>query len=110
MKFRIIFDGLPGPEGGRFVEVENDQGKSINAGEWSVEGRFYVLTIDAQSGDALKIARINAATVAATAEIEGMKAVNAQYALGGDPPPRDEADFEKVAKALRNEIREILRS
>ncbi len=30
----IIFDGPPGPTGGRFVEVETDDGKSINAGEW----------------------------------------------------------------------------
>ena len=30
----IIFDGPPGPESGRFVEVETDDGKSINAGEW----------------------------------------------------------------------------
>ena len=31
----IIFDGPPGPEAGRFVEVETDDGKSLNAGEWS---------------------------------------------------------------------------
>jgi hypothetical protein len=31
----IIFDGPPGPEAGRFVEVETDDGKSINAGQWS---------------------------------------------------------------------------
>ena len=30
----IVFDGPPGPEAGRFVEVETDDGKSINAGEW----------------------------------------------------------------------------
>lgn len=30
----IIFDGPPAPESGRFVEVETDDGKSINAGEW----------------------------------------------------------------------------
>ena len=30
----IIFDGPPGPESGRFVEVETDDGHSINAGEW----------------------------------------------------------------------------
>lgn len=31
----IIFDGPPGPVAGRFVEVETDDGKSINAGEWA---------------------------------------------------------------------------
>jgi hypothetical protein len=30
----IIFDGPPGPEAGRFVEVETDDGKSIKIGEW----------------------------------------------------------------------------
>lgn len=30
----IIFDGPPGPEAGRFVEVENDAGASISVGEW----------------------------------------------------------------------------
>jgi hypothetical protein len=30
----IIFDGPPGPEAGRFVEVETDNGESLNAGEW----------------------------------------------------------------------------
>ena len=29
----IIFDGPPGPEGGRFVEVE-DGGKSVSIGRW----------------------------------------------------------------------------
>ena len=29
----IVFDGPPGPESGRFVEVERD-GKSIRLGEW----------------------------------------------------------------------------
>jgi hypothetical protein len=30
----IVFDGPPGHESGRFVEVENDSGASINFGEW----------------------------------------------------------------------------
>jgi len=30
----IIFDGPPGPEGGRFIEVETDDGKSVRVGEW----------------------------------------------------------------------------
>jgi hypothetical protein len=42
----IIFDGPPGPECGRFVEVEDGNGKSINAGEWleSLNG-FHTLRI-----------------------------------------------------------------
>lgn len=31
----VVFDGPPGPEAGRFVEVETDDGRSINAGNWS---------------------------------------------------------------------------
>lgn len=34
----VIFDGPPGPESGRFVEVETDDGCSINAGEWVSRG------------------------------------------------------------------------
>jgi len=30
----IVFDGPPGPVGGRFVEVENAEGASIRFGEW----------------------------------------------------------------------------
>jgi len=30
----VIFDGPPSHESGRFVEVEDDAGRSINAGEW----------------------------------------------------------------------------
>lgn len=42
----IVFDGPPGHESGRFVEVEDEGGKSINAGEWikRADG-FWVLRI-----------------------------------------------------------------
>lgn len=30
----VVFDGPPGPEGGRFVEVVTDDGKSLRIGEW----------------------------------------------------------------------------
>jgi hypothetical protein len=30
----LVFDGPPGPEGCRFVEVENSSGRSIRIGEW----------------------------------------------------------------------------
>jgi len=30
----IIFDGPPGHDAGCFVEVETDDGKSVNAGKW----------------------------------------------------------------------------
>ena len=41
----IVFDGPPGPESGRFVEVERN-GRSINFGEWvHREDGFWVLRI-----------------------------------------------------------------
>ena len=44
----IVFDGPPGPESGRFVEVENSQGKSISFGEWKVRADgYWVLRIPA---------------------------------------------------------------
>jgi hypothetical protein len=42
---RIVFDGPPGPEAGRFVEVEDESGKSVSVGEWSQEGDYWYLTI-----------------------------------------------------------------
>ena len=33
-EIRIVFDGPPGHESGRFVEVEDAEGHGINAGEW----------------------------------------------------------------------------
>ncbi|TDW95370.1 MULTISPECIES: hypothetical protein [Kribbella] len=30
----VIFDGPPAPDAGRFVEVEDDRGRSLSIGEW----------------------------------------------------------------------------
>ena len=47
MALNIVIDGRPGiahdgaaiqPEGGRFVDVENDFGESVSVGEWSENG------------------------------------------------------------------------
>lgn len=44
----IVFDGPPGPESGRFVEVEDASGKSINFGQWvKREDGYWVLRIAA---------------------------------------------------------------
>ena len=40
----IVFDGPPGPESGRFVEVEQN-GKGINFGEWVQDGIFWKLKL-----------------------------------------------------------------
>lgn len=43
----VVFDGPPGPEAGRFVEVENDEGHSINFGEWvKRDDGYWVLRIN----------------------------------------------------------------
>lgn len=41
----IIFDGPPGHESGRFVEVENDQGASISVGKWGESDGLWALRI-----------------------------------------------------------------
>ncbi len=33
-EIRIVFDGPPGPESGRFVECEDASGRSVSLGEW----------------------------------------------------------------------------
>ena len=37
----ILFDGPPGPEAGRFVEVEDETGNSIGVGEWIARNDGY---------------------------------------------------------------------
>lgn len=42
----VVFDGPPGPEAGRFVEVENALGHGFNAGKWvQREDGYWVLRI-----------------------------------------------------------------
>lgn len=41
--FFIVFDGPPGPEGGRFVEVETQPGISIRVGAWTQRDGFWLL-------------------------------------------------------------------
>jgi hypothetical protein len=40
---RILFDGPPSHESGRFIEVENEKGESISFGEWVEQGDYWVL-------------------------------------------------------------------
>lgn len=42
---QIRFDGPPGPEAGRFVEVEDIDGKGIRIGEWVQDGEYWLLVI-----------------------------------------------------------------
>ena len=46
----IVFDGPPGHESGRFVEVEDEKGASFRAGEWIQRpDGFWALRLTAQS-------------------------------------------------------------
>jgi len=42
---KIRFDGPPGPEAGRFVEVEDRHGKSISAGYWEQDADYWLLNL-----------------------------------------------------------------
>ena len=48
----VVFDGPPGPDPGRFVEVENPEtGESIKLGKWfEIDGLWY-LAFDAALGE-----------------------------------------------------------
>ena len=45
LAINIVFDGPPGLEAGRFVDVELDNGESINAGEWIQRRNYWMLRI-----------------------------------------------------------------
>lgn len=49
-ELRVVFDGPPGPEGGRFVECENARGESVTVGEWRKrdDGRWELLLDQAE--------------------------------------------------------------
>lgn len=75
----IVFDGPPSHESGRFVEVENADGKSIKAGEWIERpDGFWALRLPSHANlmDALEaIARGNfsgASTLAVTGDWHGI--------------------------------------
>jgi len=51
----IVFDGPPGHQSGRFVEVENDKGKSIELGTWvKRDDGFWALRIKREDREALQ--------------------------------------------------------
>jgi hypothetical protein len=45
----IVFDGPPGPDGPRFIEAEDSEGRSITVGQWREYGTsgHWALTIPA---------------------------------------------------------------
>lgn len=58
----IVFDGPPGHESGRFVEVENAEGRSVHVGEWLQRSDgYWVLRIE-QAADSQGPLRAERAT------------------------------------------------
>lgn len=52
----VIFDGPPGPEAGRFVEVEDEYGQSIRVGRWFKRGDdFWALEIEIGQAEAVEL-------------------------------------------------------
>lgn len=51
MQVDVVFDGPPGPEPGRFVEVEDMSGASIRVGQWIDRGDgYWALRLDVEEG------------------------------------------------------------
>ena len=57
-ELRIVFDGPPAHESGRFVEVEDSNGRSVNAGEWRSrpDGLFELVLPSCQCRERSKLA------------------------------------------------------
>lgn len=58
---RVIFDGPPGPESGRFVECEDENGASIRIGQWAeIDEGFWELRIPFRDARDIQIAALKA--------------------------------------------------
>ena len=44
-ELHIVFDGPPGPEAGRFVEVETASSRGVRAGRWEARGDYWHLIL-----------------------------------------------------------------
>ena len=44
-ELHIVFDGPPGPEAGRFVEVEDAAGHGLKRGRWEQHGEYWHLIL-----------------------------------------------------------------
>ena len=60
MKIQIRFDGPPEHIAGRFIEVEDESGRSISVGEWTQDGSDWLLKID--TDDLLQTSQIDRLT------------------------------------------------
>lgn len=81
----IVCDGPPGPEAGRFVEVEDDTGCSIRLGEWIQRSDgYWVLrfpdfrAINAELLAALELARPHVEAIASHDAENGFEPTSAE--------------------------------
>jgi hypothetical protein len=72
----IVFDGPPGPEAGRFVEVEDSGRRSIRFGEWTKrDDGYWVLRVARKSAFVDRAARVGAACQAALRALDTYEAM-----------------------------------
>jgi hypothetical protein len=89
MKIAIVFDGPPEHFSGRFVEVENEAGESINAGTWEeMPNGWWRLWIDDSAAVAAARAE-GARDCQATHTVRGLKEITRIAAKGYDEGQRD---------------------
>lgn len=111
----IVFDGPPGPMSGRFIEVENDAGVGVNAGEWSERPNgWWALRIPAAGGqekptglqDYIAELRRTAQLVSPIKVAARLSAI-AAAPVGGQEKPNDALAFEDIACAACGAVGEF---
>ena len=60
-ELHIVFDGPPGPEAGRFVEVETPDGKSVCAGRWEQRDKYWHLVLPSRGQLQSRVAALEGA-------------------------------------------------
>lgn len=77
----IVFDGPPAHESGRFVEVEDASGKSINVGEWIDRGNgLWALRLPTREA-AVEACAKEADRIGSYCTLDGTKGVAALIAM-----------------------------
>ena len=104
----IVFDGPPGNEAGRFVEVENENGHSISFGEWiEYQQGYWALTfenpIDRLNALEAENAELRKALVRCAIPLEALQMA---YGQPGDTTFHDDMKL-SIAEAIES-VRSIL--
>lgn len=99
----VVFDGPPGPESGRFVEVEDDSGKSVRLGEWHQRGDgYWVLRLQ---GSPATLAAAQQLLDACTAARDlGKLAATAAYSGAFPPGGELRAKVKQIEAQLRDAL------